>query len=97
MLIQMPQIPILPKKEIIFILSYVDKMFQIVKTRLNKTISKHVKFCKLSVIFQISNRPKNYFRSKIFLMKHYGQVLFINFSAEAAQHFTLVRPIDISR
>ena len=37
-------------------------MSQIVKTRLTKTMNKHMKFCKLRVIFQTNNRLKNYFR-----------------------------------
>ena len=36
-------------------------MSQIVKTRLTKTMNKHMKFCKLRVIFQTNNRLKNYF------------------------------------
>ena len=36
-------------------------MCQIVKTRLTKTMIKHMKFCKLRVIFQTNIRLKNYF------------------------------------
>ena len=39
-------------------------MCQIVKTRLTKTMIKHMKFCKLRVIFQTNIRFKNYFRFK---------------------------------
>ena len=39
-------------------------MSQIVKTRLTKTMNKHIKFCKLRVIFQFNNRLRNYFRFK---------------------------------
>ena len=39
-------------------------MCQIVKTRLTKTMIKHMKFCKLRVIFQTNIRLKNYFRFK---------------------------------
>ena len=39
-------------------------MYQIVKTRLTKTMNKHIKFCKLGVIFQINNRLRNYFDFK---------------------------------
>ena len=39
-------------------------MSQIVKTRLTKTMNKHMKFCKLRVIFQTNNRLRNYFRFK---------------------------------
>ena len=64
MFIQRLQIPTVPKKELIIILPYLGKMSQIVKTRLTKTMNKHMKFCKLRVIFQINNRLKNYIRFK---------------------------------
>ena len=56
----MPQIALVRKKEVIIILPYVGKMSQIVKTILTKNMSKHMKFCKLRVIFQTSNTLKNY-------------------------------------
>ena len=87
----------MPKKELIIILPYLSNMSQVVKIKLTKTMSKHMKFCKLRVIFQTNNRLKNYFRFKDFVPKHYGQVLFINFRAVAAQPLKLVRPIDISK
>ena len=61
MFIQRLQIPTVPKKELIIILPYLGKMCQIVKTRLAKTMNKHMKFCKLRVIFQTNNRLQNYF------------------------------------
>ena len=48
MFIKRPQIPTVPKKELIIILLYLGKMSQIVKTRLTKTMNKHMK---LRVIF----------------------------------------------
>ena len=39
--IQMPQIATVQKKEVIIISPYLDKMFQIFKTRLNKTMTRH--------------------------------------------------------
>ena len=39
-------------------------MCQIVKTRLTKTMNKHMKFCKLRVIFQTNNKLRIYFRFK---------------------------------
>ena len=42
-------------------------MSQIVKTMLTKAMSKHMKFCKLGVIFQTNNRLKNYFSFKYFV------------------------------
>ena len=49
--IQRLQIPSVPKEELIITLPYLGKMSQIVKTRLIKTMNKHMKFCKLRVIF----------------------------------------------
>ena len=64
MFIQRLQIPTAPKKELIIILPCLSKMSQIVKYRLTKTMNKHMKFCKLRVIFQTNNRLRNYFRFK---------------------------------
>ena len=64
MFMQRLQIPTVPKKELIITLPYLGKTSQIVKTRLTKTMNKHMKFCKLRVIFQINNRLRNYFRFK---------------------------------
>ena len=50
--------------KIIIILPYLGKMSQIVKTRLTKTMNKHIKFCKLTVIFQTNNILRNYFPFK---------------------------------
>ena len=58
------QISTVPKKELIIILPYLGNMSQIVETSLTKTMNKHMKFCKLRVIFQTNNRLKNYFRFK---------------------------------
>ena len=64
MFIQRLQIPAVPKKKLIIILPYLGKMSRIVKTRLTKTLNKHMKFCKLRVIFQTNNRLRNYFHFK---------------------------------
>ena len=63
----MLKVPSVSKKELIIILPYLGNMSQIVKTKLTKTMSKHMKFCKLIVIFQTNNRLKNYFRFKGFV------------------------------
>ena len=55
-------------------------MSQIVKTNLTKTMSKHMKFCKLRVIFQTNNRPKNYFRFKDFVPETSRSNLIYKFS-----------------
>ena len=52
----MPKVPSVPKIELIIILLYLGNMSQIVKTKLTKTMSKRMKFCKLRVIFQTNNR-----------------------------------------
>ena len=62
MFIQRLQIPNVPKKELRITLPYLGNMSRIVKTRLTKTMNKHMKFCKLRVIFQTNNRLRNYFR-----------------------------------
>ena len=64
MFIQRLQIPSVPKKELRTTLPYLGKMSQIVKTRLTKTMNKHMKFYKLGVNFQTNNTLKNYFRFK---------------------------------
>ena len=55
------------KKELRVIILYLGKISQIVKTRLTRTMNKHIKFCKLRVIFQFNNRLKSYFRFKDFV------------------------------
>ena len=67
MFIPRSQIPTVLKKELIIILLYLGKISQIVKIRLTKIVTKHIKFCKLRVIFQTNNRLKNYFRFKGFV------------------------------
>ena len=67
MFIQRLQIPTVPKKELMIILLYLGKMSHIVKTRLTKTMNKHMKFCKFRVIFRTNNRLKNYFHFKDFV------------------------------
>ena len=64
---QRPQIPTVHKKELIIILPYLGKMSQIAKTRLAKTMNKHVKCCKLRVIFHTNNRLTDYFHFKDFV------------------------------
>ena len=97
MYIQTPKVLSLPKKELVIILPYFGNMSQIVKIKLTKTMSKHMKFCKLRVFSRLITDLKITFFSKILFLKDYRQVLYINFRAEAAQPPTLVRPIDISK
>ena len=77
--IQRLQLSIVPKKELITILLYMGKMSQIVKTRLTKTMNKHIKFCNLRVIFQTNNRPKNYFCFKNFVPETFRSNLIYKF------------------
>ena len=88
------KIPSVLKKELRITLPYLGKMSQIVKTRLTKTMNKHMNwelFSKLIIDLEAT------FSSKTLFMKPYGQIWFINSCAEAAQSPTLVRPIDISK
>ena len=67
MFIQRAQIPTAPKKALRIILPYLGKISQIVKTRLTKAMNKHMKFCKLRVIFCTNNGLRDYFRLKDFV------------------------------
>ena len=53
-----------PKLELRIVLPYLGNISSITKKRLNRCISKRLKFCKLQIIFQTGNRLKNYFRFK---------------------------------
>ena len=84
MFAQTPQIPNVPKKELRIILPHLQKMSQIIKTRLTKTMNNHLKLCKLRVNFQTSNTLKNCFHLKDFVPESLRLSLkFINFRAEA--------------
>ena len=54
-------------KKIAIILPYLGNISQIVKTRLTKTMNKHMKVCKLGVILQTNNRLRNYFHFEDFV------------------------------
>ena len=55
-------------------------MSQIVKAKLTKTMNKKMKFCKLRVIYQINNRPRNYFQFKDFVPETLWSSLIYTFS-----------------
>ena len=74
MFIQRLQTSTASKNELVITLPYLGKMSQIVKARLTETMNKHMKFCKLKVIFQTNNRLKTTFVSETLPLKHYGQV-----------------------
>ena len=79
------------------ILPYLDKISQVVKTRLTKTMNKHMKFCKLGVIFQTNNKLRNYFCFKDFVPDTLRSSLVYKFSCRSACSLALVRPIDTSK
>ena len=62
--IQKPVFTTVPKLELRIVLPYLGNIFSITKKRLNRCISKRLKFCKLQIIFETGNRLKNYFRFK---------------------------------
>ena len=98
MYIQTPKVLSLPEKELIIILPYLGNMSQIAKTKLTKTMNKHMKFMETeSFSSRLIIDLKITFVSKILFLKLYREVLFINFRVEAVQPPTLVRPIDISK
>ena len=80
MYIQTPKVPSVAKKDLIIILLYLGNMSQIVTTKLTKTMSKYMKFCKLRVIFQTNNSLKNHFRFKDFVPKTLRSSLIYKFS-----------------
>ena len=62
--VQKPGFTTVPKLELRIVLPYLGNISSITKKRLNRCISKRLKFCKLKIIFQTGNRLKNYFRFK---------------------------------
>ena len=83
--LQKSQVPTEPKKELLIILLYSCKTSEVVKTRLPKTISKHLNFAKLKVIFQTSNKLKDYFFFKYFVLETLWSNSIYKFLWEAAQ------------
>ena len=61
---QKPVFTTFPKLQLRIVLPYLGNISSITKKRLNRCISKRLKFCKLQIIFQTGNRLKNYFRFK---------------------------------
>ena len=85
-----------PKLELRIVLPYLGNISSITKKRLNRCISKRLKFCKLQIIFQTgNNRLENYLDLKIVFLKPYNLTLSINLSAEAAQLPITVKPTGI--
>ena len=71
--------------ELGIVLPYLENISSITKKRLNRCISKRLKFCKFKIIFQTGNRLKNYFRFKDSVLETYNLTLSRKSSAEAAQ------------
>ena len=53
--VQKPVFTTVPKLELRIVLPYLGNITSITKKRLNRCISKHLKFCKLNIIFQTGN------------------------------------------
>ena len=64
MFVQKPVFTTVKKLELRIVLPYLRNISSITKKRLTRCIGKHLKFCKLKIIFQAGNRLKNYFRFK---------------------------------
>ena len=62
--VQKSVVTTVPKLELRIVLPYLGNISSITKKRLNKCISKRLKFCKLKTIFHKGNRLGNYFRFK---------------------------------
>ena len=79
------------KLEVWIVLQYLEKSTSsITKIRLTWFIGKHLKFWRLRLAFQASNRLK-----KIMFLKLCNPTLFINLNAEAAQLPTMGKPTGI--
>ena len=59
-----PVFTTVPKLKLRIVLPYLGNISSITKKRLNRCISKRLKFCKLEIIFQTCRRLQNYFRFK---------------------------------
>ena len=82
--IQKPVFTTIPKLELGIVL--IGNISSITKKRLNKWISKRLKFFKLKIIFQTGNRLNNYFIFKDRVPETLqSNLLSVNLSAEAAQ------------
>ena len=94
--IQKPVFTTVPKLELRIVLPYLGNVSSIIKKRLNRFISKRLKFCTLKMIFQTGNRLHNYFRFKDCIPETLQSNFFCKFkSAEAAQLPITVKPTDI--
>ena len=53
-----------PKKQLYLVLPFMEKMSALVKSGLVRSLHKHLPFCKVKIVFKISNRLTNYFSFK---------------------------------
>ena len=62
--IKKPVMLTVPKKQLYLVLPFMGKMSALVKSGLARSLHKRLPFCKVKIIFKISNRLKNYFSFK---------------------------------
>ena len=93
--IQKPVFTTVPKLELRIVLPYLGNISSITKKRLNRCISKRLKFCKLKIIFKHVTDSRIILDSKTVFLKPYNLTLSINLSAEVAQLLIMVKPTDI--
>ena len=93
--VQKPVVTSVPKLELRIILPFLGNISSITKKRLNRCISKRLKFCNLKIIFQTGNRIMNYFRFKDCIPETLQSNFVYKLSAEAAQLPNTVKLTDI--
>ena len=59
-----PRVLTVPKKELNITLPFLGSNSYLLKAKLTKSSQKHIKFCKLNVVFKTSTRLRNFFRFK---------------------------------
>ena len=62
--IKKPVILTVPKKQLYLVLPFMGKMSALVKSGLVRSLHKRLPFCKVKIVFKISNRLTNYFSFK---------------------------------
>ena len=93
--IQKPVFTTVSKLELRIVLPYLGNICSITKKRLDRCISKRLKFCKLKSFFKQVTDSTIILDLKIVFLKPYNLTLSINLSAEAAQLPITVTPTDI--
>ena len=62
--IKKPAMLAVAKKQLYLVLSFMGNMSALVKSRLARSLHKHLPFCEVKIVFKTSNRLKNYFSFK---------------------------------